>query len=293
MDFNKLDKQIQNKILSAQRNEITEHYVYMNLSKSIRDKKNSEILKSIAEDEKLHYGRWKQITEKSVKPSRFKIWYYTFISKFLGLTFGLKLMERGEKSAQTNYKEILKYYPGIEDIINDEDRHERELLNMLDEEKLQYVGSIVLGLNDALVELTGALAGLTFALQNSNLIATTAFITGIAASFSMAASEYLSTKAEGEIKNPLKAAVYTGITYVITVLLLILPYVFIQNYFLCLGIAMLIAVLIIFFFNFYISVAKELSFGARFLEMLTISLGVAALSFGIGIIVRIFFHVEI
>ncbi len=293
MEFAQLDKKIQNKILLAQKNEITEYHVYKNLSVMIKDKKNSEILNSIAEDEKLHHGRWKQLSGRRVKPSRLKIWYYTFISKFFGLAFGLKLMERGEKSAQSNYKEILKYYPSIEDIINDEDRHEHELLNMLDEEKLQYVGSIVLGLNDALVELTGALAGLTFALQNSGLIATTAFITGIAASLSMAASEYLSTKTEGEIKNPLKAAVYTGITYVVTVLLLILPYIFVSNYFLCLGIAMAIAVLIIFLFNFYISVAKELSFGARFFEMLAISFGVAILSFGIGIVVRIFFHVEI
>jgi VIT1/CCC1 family predicted Fe2+/Mn2+ transporter len=33
-----------------------------------------------------------------------------------------------------------------------------------------YLGSIVLGLNDALVELTGVLAGLTLALQNSEII---------------------------------------------------------------------------------------------------------------------------
>ncbi len=293
MEFSQLDKKIQNKILLAQKNEITEYHVYKNLSRMIKDKKNSEILNSIAEDEKLHHGRWKQLSGRRVKPSKLKIWYYTLISRVFGLAFGLKLMERGEKSAQSNYKEIMKYYPSIEDIINDEDRHEHELLNMLDEEKLQYVGSIVLGLNDALVELTGALAGLTFALQNSGLIATTAFITGIAASLSMAASEYLSTKTEGEIKNPLKAAVYTGITYVVTVVLLILPYVFVSNYFVCLGIAMTIAVFIIFFFNFYISVAKELSFGARFFEMLAISFGVAILSFGIGIVVRTFFHVEI
>ena len=40
---------------------------------------------------------------------------------------------------------------------------------MLDEERLRYIGSVVLGLNDALIELTGALAGLTLALQNTQL----------------------------------------------------------------------------------------------------------------------------
>jgi VIT1/CCC1 family predicted Fe2+/Mn2+ transporter len=42
-------------------------------------------------------------------------------------------------------------------------------------------------------------------------------------------------------------------------------------------------IFIIFFFNLYISVAKNLNFKKRFLQMAIISLGVAALSFVIGI----------
>ena len=49
-------------------------------------------------------------------------------------------------------------------MLGDERRHEEELYGMLDEERLHYVGAMVLGLNDALVELTGAIAGVTFAL---------------------------------------------------------------------------------------------------------------------------------
>ncbi len=240
-----------------------------------------------------------QITERDTRPSGFKVFFYTIVTRFFGLSFGLELMEQGEKSAQTEYSEIIEFCPEIRDIIDDEDRHERTLLNMLDEEMLQYIGSIVLGLNDALVELTGALAGLTFALQRTKLIAVTAFITGIAASMSMAASEYLSTKAEStansgsSLKNPLKASVYTGVAYVITILLLILPYLLFNNYFVCLAISLVTAIFIIFLFNYYISVAKELSFKARFFEMLLISIGIAVLSFGIGLLVRVFFHVDI
>ena len=61
---------------------------------------------------------------------------------------------------------------------------------------------VVLGLNDALVELTGVLAGLTLALRETRLIAMAGLITGIAASLSMAASEYLSTKTEEVDKDP-------------------------------------------------------------------------------------------
>lgn len=298
MQFSQLPEQIQKKILKAQKNEITESSVYFKMSKIVKDK-NSGILKAIGEDEKTHYSRWEKLTGRRIKVSGFKVFFYTVITRLFGLSFGLKLMERGEKSAQTEYSGILEYFPQIKDIIDDEDRHERTLLNMLDEEMLRYVGSIVLGLNDALVELTGALAGLSFALQRTRLIAVTAFITGIAASMSMAASEYLSTKAESSgnlkegSKNPLKASIYTGIAYVVTVLLLIFPYLLFNNYLVCLTISLVIAVLIIFSFNYYISVASELSFKSRFFEMLFISLGIAVLSFGVGVLVRVFFHVDL
>ena len=111
-------------------------------------------------------------------------------------------------------------------------------------------------------------------------------ITGIAASFSMAASDYLSKKADNTQKNPLRSATYTGTAYVITVALLILPYLLFTNYLFCLGITLCIAILIIFGFNYYISVAKDLNFKHRFFEMAVISLGVSALTFAIGFLVK-------
>ena len=65
-------------------------------------------------------------------------------------------MEKGEHLAQRNYEEIAEFLPEARQIVHEEKRHEAELLRMLDEERLRYAGSIVLGLNDALVELTGA-----------------------------------------------------------------------------------------------------------------------------------------
>jgi len=151
----------------------------------------------------------------------------------------------------------------------------------------------VLGLNDALVELTGALAGLTLALQNARLIAMAGLITGIAASLSMAASEYLSTKTEGDGKNPRKAAIYTGFAYICTVLLLILPYLVIPNLYGSLAITLAIAVGIIFAFTYYLSVAKDQPLKKHFLEMAGLSLSVALFSFGIGYVIRLLFGIDI
>jgi len=228
-----------------------------------------------------------------MKPDKLKVWVYFLIAKIFGITFGIELMEKGEEKAQTTYEKISQFVPSAKGLVEDEDEHEKELVDLIDEERLRYVGSLVLGLNDALVELTGALAGLTFALQNTRLTAMAGLITGIAGSLSMATSEYLSTKSEGSLRNPSKATVYCGVAYVITVLFLIFAYFVFSDPFLCLGFAFLNAVMMIFIFTFYISVAKDISFRSRFSEMLLISLGVAALTFALGFVIRLFLNMEL
>ena len=276
-----------------QRIEITEYHIYKRLAKSIRNPENRLIMEQIAEDELRHSEDWKKYTERDIKPNTWEIWKYYLISLVFGFTFGIKLMERGEQKAQANYAQLKGKIPHIDKWIHEEEDHEQKLLAMLDEERLRYAGSVVLGLNDALVELTGALAGLTLALQNVKLIALSGLITGIAASLSMAASEYLSTRSEVTDKHPIRAAVYTGIAYIITVTLLVLPYLLIENYIIDLVITLVVAVLIIAAFNYYISVAKDEPFRSRFLEMAGLSLGVAAFSFIIGYFIRQWLGVDI
>ncbi|MEM2083911.1 MAG: VIT1/CCC1 transporter family protein [Nitrososphaerota archaeon] len=288
-----LNNKIKGEIVNIQENEISEYFIYKKLSNSIKDVNNKKILEQISNEELKHYNLWKEYTGEEVKPNKLKIWKYFIISKIFGITFGLKLMEKGEEKAQIKYKEISKFVPIAEEIEKDENEHEKQILNLIEEEKLKYVGSMVLGLNDALVEFTGTLAGLTFALQKTSLIAMAGLIAGIAASFSMAASEYLSTKAEEGAREPLKASIYTGIAYIFTVLFLIFPYLILINPYFSLSLTIFNAIIVIFIFTFYISIAKDISFKKRFLEMISISLGIAALSFLIGFLVRIFLGIEI
>jgi len=288
-----LNDKIKKEIINIQKSEISEYFIYKKLSNSIKDANNKKILENISNEELKHYNLWKEYSKEEVKPDKLKIWKYFIISKIFGITFGLKLMEKGEEKAQIKYKEISKYVPIAENIEKDENEHEKQILNLIEEEKLKYVGSMVLGLNDALVEFTGTLAGLTFALQNTSLIAMAGLIAGIAASFSMAASEYLSTKAEEGSREPLKASIYTGIAYIFTVLFLIFPYLIFINPYFSLIFTIFNAVIVIFIFTFYISIAKDISFKKRFLEMISISLGIATLSFLIGFLVRILLGIEI
>jgi VIT1/CCC1 family predicted Fe2+/Mn2+ transporter len=285
-DPSALSQEIKNNVLTYQENEITEHHIYRKLADAIDSPENRRVLNDIAEDELRHYHDWRAYTQQDVEPDRWRIWKYYLISRILGFTFGIKLMERGEKDAQENYAAVEHVIEEAASIAQEENEHEEALIAMLDEERLRYTGSIVLGLNDALVELTGALAGLTLALQNTELIALSGSITGIAAALSMGASEYLSTRAEETSKHPVQASIYTGGAYMMTVVLLILPYLLLDNYYVCLACALLGAVTIIGFFNYYVSVANDEPFRERFLEMTGISFGVALLSFLIGFIIR-------
>ncbi len=288
-----LDEQLRQQLIVFQRDEITEYHIYNRLASATSSSENRRILDQIAQDELRHYKVLLKYTQKDIKPNRLKVWGYYWISRVLGLTFGVKLMERGEEAAQNSYERLSQQLEPIQAILEDEDKHELALIGLLDEERLRYVGSIVLGLNDALVELTGALAGLTLALQDTRLIALSGTITGLAAALSMGASEYLSTKSEETAKEPLKASIYTGVAYVVTVLILIWPYLFLDNFYVCLGWALAAAVLIIALFNYYISVVKDEPFKKRFLEMAGVSLGVAGLSFLIGYGVRTILGVEV
>lgn len=274
-------------LTSFQVNEITESYIYDRLSGILKNPHNSKILHELSKDELKHYHILKKYTGKTPSPNRWKIFLYITIARLFGLTFGIKLMEKGEVHAQETYRA----WPDLQDLqtmANEEDEHENKLIALIDEEGLNYMGSVVLGLNDALVEFTGALAGYTFALQNPKLIALTGSITGIAAALSMAASEYLSTRTENDGKNAIKASIYTGIAYIITVVMLILPFILMVNPYWALIVCLGSALAIIAIFNYYYSIVKSENFKRRFVEMAAISTVIAAISFGIGYALRVF-----
>ncbi|WP_188804475.1 VIT1/CCC1 transporter family protein [Sporolactobacillus putidus] len=170
---------------------------------------------------------------------------------------------------------------------------EKELIDQLKESRLDFVGAIILGMNDALVEITGSVAGFTLSMSNSFMIAIAGLIAGIAASLSMAASEFMAERSEGNIKKAATAAIYTGFSYILTVILLVLPFFLMPNnqYMLALLVTVMISVVIIFIFSYYMDVAKKIGFKQRFWEMVIICLGVSALTFFIGFVVKAYLGV--
>ena len=176
-----LSPEIKKRVLQMQQNELTEYHIYTKVAGFVKNPENKATLLKIANEEHRHGQIWETFTKEKVQPVKWKIWWYTLLSVIFGYTFALKLMEGNEGDAAYNYEDIAAEIPQAQKIAEDEERHEQKLLAILDEERLQYVGSMVLGLNDALVELTGTLAGLTLALQNTKLIALSGLITGVSA----------------------------------------------------------------------------------------------------------------
>ena len=281
-------------IKTMQQNELTESVIYEKIARFAKGEENQATLRRLAAEEKAHYMIWKKYTGIEMKPETAKVLKYTLLARILGFTFAVKLMERGEAGAQEEYALLAAEVEESIAIRKQEEEHEQALLGMLDEERLQYVGSMVLGLNDALVELTGSLAGFAFALQNNRLIALSGLIVGISATFSMASSEFLAARSEGR-SDALKSCSYTGIAYLLTVVALIAPYLLLPAgmFIPALVCMLLVVILIIAGFTYYTSVAQDEPFKSRFLEMAVISISVAVVSFVVGILAKKFLGVDL
>lgn len=281
-------------ITRMQQGELDEHHIYSKIAKYVKkkDPNNAATLQRIADEELKHYNIWRTYTHKPMKPRKLRVFWYTLLARVLGFTFAVKLMEKGETSAQDEYAQLAEEVPESVSIRKQEEEHEQALLAMLDEERLQYVGSMVLGMNDALVELTGSLAGFTFALQNSQLVALSGLIVGISATFSMAASEFLSAKSEGR-SDAFKSCCYTGIAYLATVALLIAPYLLISQPIAAMITMIAIVLAEIAVFSYYIAIARDEKFVKNFGTMAIISCSVAVASFLVGIAAKAFLNIDV
>lgn len=293
MHTEKISPLLLNMIRQAQKDEETGAVIYAFMAKREKNPENRALLIQMAADEKDHAQIWGAYTGETLSINRSKIIWFKLLTIILGFTFTIKRLEKDEETAQDTYERMLEVIPEARQSLDDERRHEAELSSMLDEERLHYVGAMVLGLNDALVELTGAIAGITFALANTHLVALTGIITGVSATLSMAASNYLAERANGNL-NAFKSSLYTGVAYLVTVALMVLPYLLFPNHLYGAAFACMIGIviLIILFFNYYISVAKEEPFFRRFGEMALISLSVAAIAFIIGIAAKSLLGIE-
>jgi VIT1/CCC1 family predicted Fe2+/Mn2+ transporter len=275
------------------REELFAYRLYSALAKRFPDGKSRDLMTELARQEKSHVDFWVGVTgvdERKIAIPRVKYGLLVLASRFLGPAFTIRWLERGEDKAIEAYRDLLEgeqlspaQQEQVRKMLDEEQEHEQVLERGIEDERRLYLGAAVLGLNDALVELTGGLTGLVSSIRDPKLIGFASLVVGIAASMSMAASNFLSVDIgeETELK-PGKAAAYTGTAYILVVIGLVLPFFLLSDRRVALAISWASAVLIIAAFSFYSAVMQGKSFLRRFGVMIAFGLGVAVVSFFIG-----------
>lgn len=280
-------------------NQYNGYIIYKELAQSESSPEFKKILQTLARHESNHFRFWKQFaTTAHFSISPFKRWLYRMARKMFGLTFTVRFLERHEKELINQYQHFLhevkdaKLKKQVQTIIQQEQQNERLLISHIKEEKVEFISSIVLGLSDGLIEITGALVGFTLAFRVNSVVALTGSITGLAAALSMASSAYMQARYEQE-KNARKAAIYTGITYIAVVGLLLLPFLITTTIPAALTILGIIILFIVSWTSYYTSILFERSFRRQFLEMMIFTVGVAGITFLIGLLLRHYFGVAV
>ena len=261
-------------------------------------------LVELAQQERSHVDFWLGVSgedEASIRPPKVKHRLLVLASRLLGPAFTIRWLERGEDRAIAAYRGLLEdgtldesQREGVRRMLAEEEEHEQVLERGIEDDRRLYLGAAVLGLNDALVELTGGLTGLASSIADPKLIGFAGLVVGVAASMSMAASNFLSVDIgeESELK-PGKAAAYTGIAYIFVVVGLVLPFFLFSDRRIALAISWAIAITIIAAFSYYSSVMQGVRFRRRFGVMFALGLGVAIVSFGIGRVLGAMIGIEV
>lgn len=280
--------------------EYIDHIVYKELASAEGNEEMKKILMKFSEQEYRHYQFWSSIAgECKVRVPGWKIRLFKLSRKLLGLTFTLKYLERHEKDVIDSYRSYLKYLESdsrreLEEIIRDEEEHERTLLAGLNENIVRYLSFIALGLADAIVEITGVHAGFLGATKETLVAGIAGLIVGVSAAFSMSGAAYLQAKAEaGEAReNPGKSAIVTGVSYLIAVIVLALPYFLTQHQITAFIISVVLAIIIVSGFTFYNSVLNEKEFKGELLENLMILFGTAIIAYLFGEVIGDLFGLQ-
>lgn len=278
--------------------ELFDSELYVRLAAQERNEANKKLLEELARVERSHYEFWVNIAGEKVELGpweRLKLAALLAAARVMGKTFIIKLLEGREASTVEEYERAassLKGEPldGLKTIIEDERRHELEFANQIDEVIVRQLGSIALGISDAIIELTGVLLGFAGYAASSTQVAVAGLIVGVSAALSMAAAAYAQARHE-KGKSPALSATFTGTFYLLTVLLLVAPLFLGLRVQAAVAVSMLTALALLSVLSLYGSVLLERSFVREFLESALVVLAVAFIGYAIGAAAREFIGV--
>ena len=277
--------------LASCKGELTDYTVYKKLSEYEKNQQFKATLAKLADVEYRHYEFLsKYSSEKEAAVSNLTVYWIILLRRLLGVTFAIKYLERGEAKAVERYEHMAEVAPPQDreefgEIIEDEKQHEKEFSDRLEDAHVKYISFIVLGLADALVEVAGINAGSLGIYNSTQLAGLAGIVAGAAASIAMASAAYAQAKT-GFKGSPRASAVYTGISYFVTAVILATPYFLTKIMLDALLTSLGLAVIVIAFISFYGSVIAETVFRKDFIEVTSIMLGATAALYLLGFAIR-------
>lgn len=280
------------------KDELLDHLVYSRLALQEKDENRKETLQKLSDQEYDHYLFWKTLCNSDPTLNiidKLRIYFLIFLRYVFGLTFAVKFLERNEKRVIAEYKILLNKLEGnerekLEKILKDEIEHEKYWISQIKEKATAYLGFIILGLADAIVEITGVHAGFLGVTTSTIIAGIAGLVVGVSASIAMASAAYLQAK-QGELANPKFSAIYTGVSYILAAVALATPYFLTHNMILAFVFSLLVALALVAYFNFYSSILFERNFAKEFLINSGLLLFTAMISFFFGEFLGQFFGI--
>jgi VIT1/CCC1 family predicted Fe2+/Mn2+ transporter len=272
--------------------ELLDHELYARLAARERNERNRKLLEELARDELRHHLFWSKLAGpvRLGLGDRLRLRLLLSLSRLAGKTFTIKLLERGEAATVGEYRRAAAELGGelaaeLAKVIEEEELHESELAGSLDELVVRQLGSIALGVSDAIIELTGVLAGFAGYTGSPLQVAAAGLIVGVSAALSMAAAAYSQAKHERG-KNPRTTATFTGLFYMLTVLALVAPLLLGVPASIGVALSLACALAILAAFSFYSAVIMERPFLREYLENAAVIMAVSLVGYAFGQVVK-------
>ena len=273
--------------------EYTDSLVYKRLAESRRtkDPKLKEILSKLSEEENRHYEFWlKYAPKQKVRPNMPAVYFTMFLRLLFGVTFAVKFLEKHEDRVIKKYKSVAHLIPeadraGFDSMVSDEVEHENVFLSQTEGKYIKYISFVVLGLADAIVEISGIHAGSLGIYSSTELTGLAGIVAGAAASIAMASAAYAQAK-QGFQGSASTSAVFTGVSYFVNAVILAMPYFLTKVMWGAISTSILLAIIIIAFISYYNSIISNARFLRDFAELASITLGASAALFVFGLVIR-------
>ena len=141
----KMTDEARKTLIKAQQGELDGVETYLMLAEVVYNEDDVKAFKELAADEGRHAAVFKNITGEVLKPNKTQAFAVAVLYSLLGKKILYPLIAKFEYAAIPGYEELMKDYPEVESVKNDEKRHGDTLNSLLengqfnDRPKLPYV----------------------------------------------------------------------------------------------------------------------------------------------------------